>query len=65
MDYKIDEHEFSEALEISVFDLVKKIINQQLYPEVKKPSLWMMEAKVPPKLNIIQILDLFKLSLIE
>jgi len=50
---------------MSLFDLVKKIINNAIFPEAKKNSLWMMETVDPPKLNIIQVMDIFKLPLLE
>lgn len=63
--YEIDEREFIETVEISIYDLFKKIINQTLFPITKSESVWAAEPKKPPKLNLIQVLGYFKLPLLE
>ena len=64
-DFHMDEREFSRIIEISIYDLFYEAINKVIRFEPVVYSPWVTEKKKPPKINIIQILNIFKLPLLE
>ena len=52
-------------MEASLYDLIFQVIGDKIAPVPVIYSPWTTEKKTPPKINILQILDAFKLPLLE